>query len=83
MRKREKRRGFFETFVYLLRRVHQRVPRDLGHEPPDEIRIKLGFPLHRLLHVAKREREVVRRAGLGVACEQVVRDQSDHGGVCV
>lgn len=64
-------------FIYLTRRLNQRVPLDSGKEAAKEVRIEIGLAQSEL-YIAELERKVVRRTAFRVAGEDVVCDKTNH-----
>ena len=57
--------------------MHQGLPLQSRQKPAHKVGIELRLA-HLDRDVLKLQREVVRRAALGMACEQIVRDETDH-----
>ena len=65
--------------TYLARGADEGGPLDAGEETTEEIGVEVGVA-ELDGDVLEEEREVVGRAALGVAREEVVRDEADHRG---
>ncbi len=63
---------------YLTRSLSKRVPLDSGKKAAKKVGVKVGFAQSEL-DIAELERKVVRRTTFGVAGEEVVCDQTNHG----
>jgi len=62
---------------YLARGLDKGIPFDPGKETTEKVRVKVRFSESEF-NVCKFEWKVVGSATLGVACEEIMGDQTDH-----
>jgi hypothetical protein len=63
---------------YLARGLDECVPFDSGEETAKKVRIEVGFAQSEF-YVCKFEGEVISGTAFGVACEEIMGDEPDHG----